>query len=121
MSTPRGGFTLQDIEGNIYRLWAEKQFTVALLMSTIVAQLLAAQFMLLRIQSATNGTVAPSPLERVDLTCSDGNLQTEDGGAPDLSTAEGKTVVVHLDMGTNACLTELSSVEIGELVVGVSQ
>ena len=104
-----GGFG--ELEGLIYRLFAEKQFALALLALVMVAQLLSAQFLLLRLKApAAQAVAAPAASQRVDVRCD----------APgDLSAAHGKVVVVHLGAAANACLAQVTEASPSELVVGV--
>ena len=101
----------EEIEALIYRLFAEKQFALALLALVMVAQLLSAQFLLLRLKApASQAVAAPAASQRVDVRCD----------APgDLSTAKGKVVVVHLGAAANACLAQVTEASPSELVVGV--
>ena len=104
-----GGF--EELEALIYRLFAEKQFALALLALVMVAQLLSAQFLLLRLRApASQAVAAPTAANRVDVRCD----------APgDLSVARGKVVVVHLGAAANACLAQVTEASPSELVVGV--
>ena len=104
-----GGF--EELEALIYRLFAEKQFALALLALVMVAQLLSAQFLLLRLKApAGQAAGAPAASQRVDVHCD----------APgDLSAARGKVVVVHLGAAANACLAQVTDASPSELVVGV--
>ena len=109
MTRNDGGFGEQ--EALIYRLFAEKQFALALLALVMVAQLLSAQFLLLRLKApAAQAVAAPAASQRVDVRCD----------APgDLSAAHGKVVVVHLGAAANACLAQVTEASPSELVVGV--
>lgn len=104
-----GGF--EEIEALIYRLFAEKQFALALMALVMVAQLLSAQFLLLRLKApSAQAVAAPAASQRVDFRCD----------APaDLSAARGKVVVVHLPAAANACLARATEAGPSELVVGV--
>jgi len=77
----------------------------------MVAQLLSAQFLLLRLKApASQAIAAPAASQRVDVQCD----------APgDLSKAHGKVVVVHLGAAANACLSRVTDASPSELVVGV--
>ena len=101
----------EEIEALIYRLFAEKQFALALLALVMVAQLLSAQFLLLRLKApASQAVAAPAASQRVDVQCD----------APgDLTKARGKVVVVHLGATANACLSRVTEASPSELVVGV--
>ena len=53
----RSGF--EEMEALIYRLFAEKQFALALLALVMVAQLLSAQFLLLRLSPPASQARSP--------------------------------------------------------------
>src|SRR2546425_9642580 len=96
-----GGF--DEMEALIYRLFAEKQFALALLALVMVAQLLSAQFLLLRLSPPqAQATFAPSVAQRVDVQCSPSGARLPDG-SPLASAARGKVVVVHLGASADAC------------------
>ena len=70
-----GGF--DEIESLIYRLFAEKQFALALLALVMVAQLLSAQFLLLRLTPpGAQSREAPAPSQRIDVRWGDGATST---------------------------------------------
>jgi hypothetical protein len=111
-----GGF--EEMEALIYRLFAEKQFALALLALVMVAQLLSAQFLLLRLRPpSAQAVAAPSAQQRLDVKCDAGTARTLAGDP--LSGARGKTVVVHLDAQQASCLSQVSSAGASELVVGI--
>ena len=113
-----GGY--DEMEALIYRLFAEKQFALALLALVMVAQLLSAQFLLLRLSPPhAQSTFAPSITQRVDVQCSPGGARLADG-SPLASAAKGKVVVVHLGATADACLSEVTSAGPAELVVGMT-
>jgi hypothetical protein len=113
-----GGF--EEIEALIYRLFAEKQFALALLALVMVAQLLSAQFLLLRLHPP-DSQAAPAPLakDRVDVRCEAAGARTMKGEALG-DSARGKTVVVHLGAADEMCLSQVTSAGVSELVVGLS-
>ena len=115
-SSRTGGF--EELEALIYRLFAEKQFALALLALVMVAQLLSAQFLLLRLKPPS-GQAAPAPAasQRVDVRCEAGGARTLSGAA--MSSARGKVVVVHLGAAADACLAEVTGANPSELVVGI--
>ena len=118
MISRRGSGGFEELEALIYRLFAEKQFALALLALVMVAQLLSAQFLLLRLRApAAQATRAPSAQERVDVRCEAGAPRTLAGDA--LQGARGKVVVVHLGAPEAACLSQVTSAGPSELVVGV--
>jgi len=93
-----GGF--EELEALIYRLFAEKQFALALLALVMVAQLLSAQFLLLRLRPPSKqATAAPSAQQRLDVRCEGGAARTLSGEA--------------------ACLSQVTSSGASELVVGI--
>lgn len=107
-----GGF--EELEALIYRLFAEKQFALALLALVMVAQLLSAQFLLLRLKApSAQATGAPAASQRVDVQCG------PSGAQGNLAAARGKVVVVHLGAAADACLAQVSEASPSELVVGV--
>lgn len=111
---------LSEIEALIYRLFAEKQFAMALLALVMVANLMCAQFLLLRIAAPTGQAIgAPDPTARADLRCLDGRLFGMNGAAPSWSELAGKKVVLHLDTHSSACLLEAADRDIEEVVVGI--
>src|SRR5205085_7930603 len=75
-----GGF--EEMEALIYRLFAEKQFALALLALVMVAQLLSAQFLLLRLRPpSAQAVAAPTAQQRVDVRCEAGGARTLSGEA----------------------------------------
>src|SRR5207244_11593417 len=105
-----GGFG--ELEALIYRLFAEKQFALALLALVMVAQLLSAQFLLLRLKApAAQAVAAPAASQRVDVRC-------DAPGA--LSAAPGTGGVVHLGPAANACLARVAAPAPSDLGVGVA-
>jgi hypothetical protein len=112
-----GGF--EELEALIYRLFAEKQFALALLALVMVAQLLSAQFLLLRLKPpSAQGAKAPTAAQRLDVRCEANGARTLAGET--LSTgARGKVVVVHLGAQAEACLADVSAAGASELVVGI--
>jgi len=121
--TGRGGRTsgFDEMEALIYRLFAEKQFALALLALVMVAQLLSAQFLLLRLRPpAQQSRGAPSASQRLDVKCDAGFARTHGGEAMSPQTARGKVVVMHLGMFEEACLAQVTSSGAAELVVGMS-
>lgn len=116
----RRDHSFDEVEALTSRIFAEKQLAVALLAMTLVAHLAVAQFLLLRLDQVQAGaTGTPDPAERVDVDCAGGALVGRDGVPMDTSGLAGRTVVVHLDAATNACLQALAPVDLGGLVVGV--
>jgi hypothetical protein len=114
-----GGF--EEMEGLIYRLFAEKQFALALLALVMVAQLLSAQFLLLRLKPpSSQSAAAPAAKNRIDVRCAEGGAQLLSGGPVLAEGARGKVVVVHLGAPQEACLAEMTAVGASELVVGMS-
>jgi hypothetical protein len=104
----------EEVEALIYRLFAEKQFALALLALVMVAQLLSAQFLLLRLKAPSAQSVgAPAAAQRVDVQCG------PSGAQGNLSAARGKVVVVHLGAAADACLAQVTDASPSELVVGV--
>ena len=121
--TPRnarsGGF--EEMEALIYRLFAEKQFALALLALVMVAQLLSAQFLLLRLRPpAAQSAAAPSTQQRLDVRCEAGAARTLSGEAMSPAGARGKVVVVHLGASEEACLAQVTGSGAAELVVGMT-
>src|SRR5205807_3378371 len=90
-----GGF--DEMEALIYRLFAEKQFALALLALVMVAQLLSAQFLLLRLKPpASQSSAAPTSQQRLDVRCAEGGARTLSGDPVGREGARGKVVVLHL-------------------------
>jgi hypothetical protein len=109
----------EEMEALIYRLFAEKQFALALLSLVMVAQLLSAQFLLLRLAPPKQQSVsAPARDQRVDVSCNAGSPRTLAGEA--MPAARGKVVVVHLGADQEACLAQVSNAQPSELVVGMT-
>jgi hypothetical protein len=120
MSSRRRESGFEEIEALIYRLFAEKQFALALLALVMVAQLLSAQFLLLRLSPPNaQASFAPTLSKRLDVSCAPGGARTADG-SPLLSAAKGKVVVVHLGETAEACLSEVTNAGPSELVVGMT-
>lgn len=116
---PKTGF--DEVEALIYRLFAEKQFALALLALVMVAQLLSAQFLLLRMTPPSKqSTAAPAADKRLDVKCEAGAARTLNGEAMSAEAARGKTVVMHLPSADEACLAEVTSAGASDLVVGMS-
>ena len=110
-----------EVEALIYRLFAEKQFALALLALVMVAQLLSAQFLLLRMTPPSRQSApAPAADHRLDVRCEGGAARTLAGEAMTPAAARGKTVVMHLPSADEACLAEVTSAGASELVVGMS-
>ena len=108
------------MEALIYRLFAEKQFALALLALVMVAQLLSAQFLLLRLTPPSQqARAAPATSQRLDVKCDAGAARTLGGEAMSREAARGKVVVVHLGAPQEACLAEMAA-GAAELVVGMS-
>jgi hypothetical protein len=115
----RSGF--EEMEALIYRLFAEKQFALALLALVMVAQLMSAQFLLLRLSPPkSQSSAAPLSKQRVDVQCGDGGARMLSGDAMSREVAQGKVVVVHLGGLADACLAQVTSAGPSELVVGIS-
>ena len=115
----RSGF--EEMEALIYRLFAEKQFALALLALVMVAQLMSAQFLLLRLSPPkSQSSAAPVSKQRVDVQCGDGGARMLSGDAMSREVAQGKVVVVHLGSSADACLAQVTSAGPSELVVGIS-
>jgi hypothetical protein len=111
-----------DLEALIYRLFAEKQFALALLALVMVAQLLSAQFLLLRLTPpASQASAAPSSKQRLDVRCAGGAPRTLAGEPMSREAARGKVVVMHLAQSEEACLAEVTGSGAAELVVGMSE
>jgi hypothetical protein len=109
------------MEALIYRLFAEKQFALALLALVMVAQLMSAQFLLLRLSPPkSQSSAAPVSKQRVDVQCGDGGARMLSGDAMSREVAQGKVVVVHLGSSADACLAQVTSAGPSELVVGIS-
>ena len=120
MSSRRRESGFEEIEALIYRLFAEKQFALALLALVMVAQLLSAQFLLLRLSPPNaQASFAPSISQRLDVSCGAGGARTKDGQPLD-AAAKGKVVVVHLGESAEACLSEVTNAGPSELVVGMT-
>lgn len=114
-----GGF--DELESLIYRLFAEKQFALALLALVMVAQLLSAQFLLLRLTPPNaQSRAAPAPSQRVDVRCDAGAPRTLQGERMSREGARGKVVVMHLGASEEACLAQVTGLGAAELVVGMS-
>jgi hypothetical protein len=110
-----------EMEALIYRLFAEKQFALALLALVMVAQLLSAQFLLLRLRPpAQQAHGAPSASQRLDVKCDAGAARTLAGEMMGPQAARGKVVVMHLGAAEEACLAQVTSSGASELVVGLS-
>lgn len=117
--TRSSGF--EELEALIYRLFAEKQFALALLALVMVAQLLSAQFLLLRLKPPSGqASFAPSSTQRVDVRCGEEGARLLSGEAMRSEGARGKVVVVHLSPAADACLAQVTSASPAELVVGMS-
>ena len=113
-----GGF--EEIEALIYRLFAEKQFALALLALVMVAQLLSAQFLLLRLKApAAQSVAAPAASQRLDVRCEAAGARTFAGSPLAPESAKGKVIVVHLGSSADACLAQVTEASPSELVVGV--
>ena len=110
-----------EMEALIYRLFAEKQFALALLALVMVAQLLSAQFLLLRLTPPSRQSgAAPASSQRRDIRCDAGAARTLEGEAISREAARGKVVVMHLGAAQEACLAQVTSSGAAELVVGMS-
>ena len=121
MSSRSGHSGFEEMEALIYRLFAEKQFALALLALVMVAQLLSAQFLLLRLSPPrSQAAAAPLARERVDVQCGDGGAKMLSGDAMSPASTQGKVVVVHLGPSADACLAQVTSGNPSELVVGMS-
>jgi hypothetical protein len=119
----RGGRSsgFDEMEALIYRLFAEKQFALALLALVMVAQLLSAQFLLLRLTPpSSQARAAPSASQRLDVRCESSALRTLAGESVAREAARGKVVVMHLGASEEACLSQATSAGASELVVGMS-
>lgn len=117
----RAATGFDELEALIYRLFAEKQFALALLALVMVAQLLSAQFLLLRLKPPTKEAIAaPLASQRLDVKCGAGGARALDGSAFSPTAARGKVVVVHLGEPVEACLADVTSASPSELVVGMS-
>jgi hypothetical protein len=119
----RGGRSsgFDEMEALIYRLFAEKQFALALLALVMVAQLLSAQFLLLRLTPpSSQARAAPSSSQRLDVRCESSALRTLAGETVGKEAARGKVVVMHLGASEEACLSQATSAGASELVVGMS-
>lgn len=116
----RDSMSLDSVEALIMRLFAEKQFAVAMMAMLFVAYLATAQFMLLRMSvSMAQTTSAPNLDNRVDLSCDGAVPRALDGHAAPLSTLVGKRVVLHMPETQNQCVTALTNAHVSEVVVGV--
>jgi hypothetical protein len=110
-----------ELEALIYRLFAEKQFALALLALVMVAQLLSAQFLLLRLSPpASQAVAAPAADHRLDVRCEAGAPRLLSGESMGRDVARGKVVVMHLPSADEACLAQVSGAGASELVVGMS-
>jgi len=110
--TARGGRSggFEEMEGLIYRLFAEKQFALALLALVMVAQLLSAQFLLLRLKPpASQSSAAPTSQQRLDVRCAEGGARTLSGDPVGREGARGKVVVLHLAASEEACLADMTA------------
>ena len=117
----QGATGFDELEALIYRLFAEKQFALALLALVMVAQLLSAQFLLLRLSPPSRqAAAAPAADRRLDVRCEAGSARTLSGEAMSAAAARGKTVVMHLPSADEACLAQVTSAGVSELVVGMS-
>src|SRR3981081_3621076 len=93
-----GGF--EEMEELIYRLFAAQQFALVM-----VAQLLSAQFLLLRLKPPSSQAIAaPSSKQRLDVRCAEGGARTLSGEAVSREAARGKVVVVHHGAPAEPCL-----------------
>lgn len=112
--------SFDEIESLIYRLFAEKQFAMALLALVMVANLASAQFLLLRAAKTYAQTVpAPSPGDRVDVRCEGGALTDLAGKAVDRAQLGSKKVVVHFAPEASACVVAATESGVSELIIGV--
>lgn len=112
--------SFDEIESLIYRLFAEKQFAMALLALVMVANLASAQFLLLRAARTYAQTVpAPSPSARIDVKCEGGALKGLDGGPVDRAALGSKKVVVHFPAETSQCVVDATQAGVSELIIGV--
>ncbi len=119
----RGGRSsgFDEMEALIYRLFAEKQFALALLALVMVAQLLSAQFLLLRLTPPrSQARAAPASSQRLDVRCESSALRTLAGESLGDNAARGKVIVMHLGASEEACLSQATSAGASELVVGMS-
>ncbi|HUJ25863.1 MAG TPA: hypothetical protein VLW85_07590 [Myxococcales bacterium] len=117
----QGATGFDELEALIYRLFAEKQFALALLALVMVAQLLSAQFLLLRLSPpAKQAAAAPTADHRLDVKCESGAAMTLAGESMTAAAARGKTVVMHLPASDESCLAQVTSAGASELVVGMS-
>jgi hypothetical protein len=109
---------LHEIEAIVYRLFAEKQFALALLALVMVGQLLTAQFLLLRMSATNKGSHVSAPLgrDRVDVVCQGGTPRTLAGAPIAPAELRAKKVVVHLPIEASACL---GSLEASDILVGI--
>jgi hypothetical protein len=116
----RNDTSFDEIESLIYRLFAEKQFAMALLALVMVANLASAQFLLLRAAKTYAQTVqAPSPSERIDVRCQGGALTDLGGKAIDRAALGSKKVVVHFPAEASACVVQATESGVSELIIGV--
>ncbi len=108
---------LHEIEAIVYRLFAEKQFALALLALVMVGQLLTAQFLLLRLTPPKGSHVsAPLGRDRVDVVCQGATPRTLAGLAIAPADLRAKKVVVHLPPEASACL---GSLDASDVLVGI--
>ena len=120
-SRPGRGSGFEELEALIYRLFAEKQFALALLALVMVAQLLSAQFLLLRMSPpVSQARGAPASAQRLDVSCGAAGPRTLAGEPVSSEAARGKVVVVHLSAADQACLSTVTEAGAAELVVGMS-
>ena len=116
----RDSMSLDSVEALIMRLFAEKQFAVAMMAMLFVAYLATAQFMLLRMSvSMAQTTSTPDLDNRVDLSCDGSVPRALDGHAAPLGTLSGKRVVLHMPAQQNECVTALTDAHVSEVVIGV--
>jgi hypothetical protein len=121
MSSKARNSGFDEMEALIYRLFAEKQFALALLALVMVAQLLSAQFLLLRLTPPSQQSrAAPASSQRLDVRCDAGAARTLSGEAISREAAKGKVVVMHLGAAQESCLSQVTSSGAAELVVGMS-
>lgn len=115
------GLGFDEIESLIYRLFGEKQLALALMALILVANLISAQFLLLRMSPPrAQSTGAPGASERMDVSCAGGALRTLSGGTIAPEEIRGKKVVVHLDGAASQCVLEASRAGVAEVIVGVA-
>jgi hypothetical protein len=119
---PTDGQTdLHEVESLVYRLFAEKQFAVALLALVMVAQLATAQFLLLRMASTTGQTTsAPDGALRLDVVCGPDGMTGLQGEQVDPMLFAGREVVVHVPPRVATCIEEVGSAPgLSSMVVGL--